>query len=168
MIPLVVSENVIDSVLRLKSPVIDPVLNWMSAPAFMVISPELLMPKAPIVIPALKVAPASVGFVANTATPVPVLSVRADERFALEGVARNVATPAPNPLRPEPGYPVQFARFPEAGVPNNGAESVGPVANTTDPPLPVFVVSAENRFALDGVPKKVETPAARPVRADCA
>ena len=39
----------------------------------------------------------SVGAVANTAAPVPVSSVSAPRRFALEGVARNVATPEPRP-----------------------------------------------------------------------
>ena len=40
-----------------------------------------------------------VGLLANTLAPVPVSSVRADARLALEGVARNVATPVPNPER---------------------------------------------------------------------
>ncbi len=40
----------------------------------------------------------SVGVVAKTADPVPVSSVSAPRRFALDGVARKVATPVPRPL----------------------------------------------------------------------
>ena len=40
----------------------------------------------------------SVGVLANTAAPVPVSSVSAEARFALDGVPRKVATPVPSPL----------------------------------------------------------------------
>jgi hypothetical protein len=51
--------------------------------------------------------------------------VTADARLALEGVAKNVATPAPNPLTPvEIGRPVQFVRVPDAGVPSAGVTNV--------------------------------------------
>jgi hypothetical protein len=46
------------------------------------------------------IVPVNVGFVANTANPLPVSSVSALARFALEGVAAHVATPVPNPVTP--------------------------------------------------------------------
>lgn len=76
-----------------------------------------------------KVGVVSDGDVANTAFPVPVDVVNADSRFALEGVARNVATPVPNPLTPVlMGNPVAFVSVPEAGVPSTGAVNVGAVS----------------------------------------
>ena len=57
-----------------------------------------------------------VGLVANTSAPVPVSSVTAEARFALDAVARKVATFAPRPLIPEEtGSPVASARL-NAGV----------------------------------------------------
>lgn len=59
------------------------------------------------------------GSVANTKAPDPVSSVTADARFALDGVAKNVATPVPRPLTPVPiGNPVALVRVPDDGVPN--------------------------------------------------
>ena len=61
----------------------------------------------------------SVGLVANTAEPVPVSSVKDAARFALDGVAKNVATPVPNPETPvEIGNPVVLVKVPLDGVPN--------------------------------------------------
>jgi hypothetical protein len=78
-----------------------------------------------------------VGVLANTFTPVPVLSVSADAKLAEDGVAKNVATLAPKPETPdEIGRPVQLVRVPEVGVPSNGVVRVGDVANTKSP-LPV-------------------------------
>ena len=78
-----------------------------------------------------------VGVVPNTNTPVPVSSVTAASKFALEGVARKVATPVPNPLTPvEIGNPVQFVNVPDVGMPNKGVTNVGDVLNTSKP-LPV-------------------------------
>jgi hypothetical protein len=75
-----------------------------------------------------------VGDVANTLTPVPVLSVRADAKLADEGVPKKVATPVAKPDTPvEIGRPVQLVRVPEVGVPNNGVVRVGEVANTKSP-----------------------------------
>jgi len=60
----------------------------------------------------------SVGDVANTAAPVPVSSVSAAARLALDGVARNVATPVPRPDTPvEIGRPVTLVATKAAGVP---------------------------------------------------
>jgi hypothetical protein len=67
----------------------------------------------------------SVGVVANTATPVPVSSVKAVRKLALVGVAKNVATFAPKPLTPvATGKPVQLVKTPLAGVPSAGATNV--------------------------------------------
>ena len=77
------------------------------------------------------------GVFAKTRAPVPVSSVTAEIRFALEGVARNVATPEPSPLTPvETGRPVQLVSAPLDGVPRAGVTRVGLVANTAAP-LPV-------------------------------
>ena len=46
-----------------------------------------------------------VGLVANTAPPVPVSSVRAERRLALDGVPRNVATLEPRLVIPVPPLP---------------------------------------------------------------
>jgi hypothetical protein len=57
------------------------------------------------------------------------------------GVAKNVATPTPSPVKPVVGRPVQFARLPDDGVPRIGVISVGDVANTALP-VPVSSVIA--------------------------
>ena len=67
-----------------------------------------------------------VGLVAKTKAPVPVSSVTAVNRFALDGVANAVATPVPNPLTPVAiGNPVALVKVPDAGVPKTGAVMVG-------------------------------------------
>lgn len=82
-----------------------------------------------------------VGEVAKTSAPDPVPLVTAVAKFALEGVARNVAMPAPNPLTPlEIGRPVAFVRVPLAGVPSAGVTKVGLVPYTK---LPVPVAPVE-------------------------
>jgi hypothetical protein len=59
------------------------------------------------------------GLVPKTFSPVPVEVVKALRRFALEGVARNVATPVASPLTPVLiGSPVAFVRVTLVGVPN--------------------------------------------------
>jgi hypothetical protein len=104
----------------------------------------------------------NVGEVANTSAPEPVSPVTALARLALEGVARKVATPVPSPLIPvETGRPVQFVSVPEAGVPRAGVTSVGDVANTKAP-LPVSPVTADAKFALDGVARNVAMPVPSP------
>jgi hypothetical protein len=103
-----------------------------------------------------------VGDVAKTIDPVPVSSVTAAIALALEGVARNVATPVPRPLTPEEiGRPVQFVSVPLVGVPSSGVTSVGEVANTSEP-VPVSSVTAARALALDGVARNVATPVPRP------
>jgi len=76
----------------------------------------------------------NVGVLANTLTPVPVLSVKADAKLADDGVPKKVATLAAKPETPvEIGRPVQLVNVPEVGVPNNGVVRVGDVANTKSP-----------------------------------
>jgi len=104
-----------------------------------------------------------VGEVAKTKAPEPVSSVTAEIRFALEGVAKNVATPVPKPLTPVPiGRPVALVKVPLEGVPSAGVTRVGLVANTNEPE-PVSSVIAEAKLALDGVAKRVATPVPKPL-----
>ena len=96
----------------------------------------------------------NVGVLANTAAPVPVSSVSAAARFALDGVAKNVATFAAKPETPVAiGKPVQLVNVPEVGTPRIGVTQVGLVLNTSKP-VPVSSVIAARRFALVGVAKK--------------
>ena len=86
----------------------------------------------------------NVGLVANTNDPVPVSSVTAAARFALDGVAKNVATPVPKPETPVlMGKPVVFVKTPLAGVPRAGAVNVGLVKVT-----PVNVVTVAPKATL--------------------
>ena len=57
---------------------------------------------------------------------------------------------------------VQPESVPEVGVPKTGVTSVGEVAKTKEPE-PVSFVTAVARFAEDGVPKNVATPAPKEV-----
>jgi len=104
----------------------------------------------------------NVGLVENTKEPVPVSSETADAKFALDGVAKNVAMPVPKPDIPEDtGSPVQLVKVPDAGVPNNGVTNVGDVANTLAP-VPVSSVSAAAKFAEVGVARNVATLEPKP------
>jgi hypothetical protein len=105
-----------------------------------------------------------VGLVANTRGPDPVSSVTADARFALDGVAKNVATFAPRPSTPVLiGKFVPLVRLTDVGVPSAGVTSVGLVAKTNDP-LPVSSVTAAAKLALDGVTSHVAALAFMPDR----
>jgi hypothetical protein len=87
-----------------------------------------------------KVGVVKVGLVPNTKAPEPVSSEIADTKFELVGVAKNDATPVPNPLTPEAiGRPEAFVKVAELGVPNAGVIKVGLVFKTTLP-VPVAVV----------------------------
>jgi len=104
-----------------------------------------------------------VGEVANTADPEPVSSVKAVAKFDEEGVAKKVATLAARPDTPvEIGNPVQLVSVPDDGVPRAGVTRVGLVANTNEPD-PVSSVTADAKFADDGVVKNEVTPAPAPV-----
>lgn len=106
--------------------------------------------------------PDNEGFVPNTSEPEPVSSVTALIRLALDGVAKNVATPVPRPETPVLiGKPVQLVNVPAEGVPILGVVRTGLVANTNEPE-PVSSVTALARLELDGVAKKVATPVPRP------
>lgn len=79
-----------------------------------------------------------VGEVANTRAPLPVSFVTAAARFALDGVASQVAMPVPSPDTPVLiGNPVQLVNVPLVGVPSTGVTSVGDVERTTVEPVPV-------------------------------
>jgi hypothetical protein len=81
----------------------------------------------------------NVGEVAKTAEPLPVSSVKAAARFALDGVARKVATPVPKPDTPVAiGRPVAFVKVALVGVPRIGVTRVGEVDKTLLPD-PVLV-----------------------------
>jgi len=72
----------------------------------------------------------NVGVVANTADPVPVSSVNAKRKFALDGDVKNVATLAPKLLMPvATGRPVQLVKVPLCGVPSTGVTKVELVNN---------------------------------------
>jgi hypothetical protein len=104
----------------------------------------------------------SVGLVPNTNAPDPVSFVIAVARFALDGVARAVATPVPRPLMPvATGNPVAFVSVAADGVPRFGVVSVGEVPKTIAP-VPVSSVTAVMRFADDGVASAVATPVPNP------
>ena len=77
-----------------------------------------------VIVGVVSVADAIVGLVPNTSAPLPVSSVTAAFRLALDGVARNVATPVPRPLMPvATGRPVQLVNVPDCGVPSFGVTS---------------------------------------------
>lgn len=83
----------------------------------------------------------SVGEFANTSAPLPVSSVTAVMRFALDGVASQDAIPAASPLIPvDTGRPVAFVSTAEDGVPSAGVTRVGLVERTI---LPVPVTEFE-------------------------
>jgi len=104
-----------------------------------------------------------VGAVPNTTAPEPVSPVTAEAKFALDGVARNVATPVPRPDTPVAmGSPVAFVSVALDGVPSAGVTSVGAFAKTAAP-VPVSSVKAERRFALDGVASHVAMPVPKPL-----
>jgi hypothetical protein len=86
------------------------------------------------------IVPVKVGEAENTAFPVPVLVVKAESKFAEDGVPRNVATPAPKPLIPVlTGRPVAFVKVAADGVPRFGVVNAGDVASATTVPVPVVV-----------------------------
>ena len=142
-----VAKNVATPVPRPDTPV------EIGSPVQLVNVPDVGVPKRGVT---------NVGLVANTKEPEPVSSETADAKFALDGVAKNVATPLPSPDTPvEIGKPVQLVSVPEVGVPRIGVTKVGVFANTFAP-VPVSSVSAAAKFALDGVAKKVATFAPNP------
>jgi len=113
-------------------------------------SPVALVRVADVGVPSTGVT--RVGLVANTAAPEPVSSVRVEARLALDGVARNVATPVPRPATPvEIGKPVALVSVAEVGVPNTGVTNVGEVERTVLPE-PVEEVTPVPPLATGNVP----------------
>jgi len=105
----------------------------------------------------------SVGVLAKTTDPLPVSSVRHEARFALDGVAKKVATLVPSPLTPvDIGSPVQEVSVPLVGVPRRGVTRVGEVAKTFAP-VPVSSVSAAAKLAELGVARNAATPVPSPL-----
>jgi hypothetical protein len=97
----------------------------------------------------------SVGLVANTKEPEPVSLVTADAKLALEGVAKNVATPDAKPLIPvDTGSPVQLVNVPLEGVPR------APPFTTNAPELPTLTAKAVPTF----VPSPVIPAMGNPVQ----
>src|SRR6185312_12841280 len=83
----------------------------------------------------------SVGVLAKTAAPVPVSSVIAAARFALEGVPRKVATPVARPDTPVAiGRAVPFVSVIVGAVPNTSAPV--PVSSLMTPASCADVVAA--------------------------
>jgi hypothetical protein len=138
-------------------------VNPLPAATFMSLAPiAILTSLVPVIVGVL-----SVALVLKTKEPVPVSSVTADIRLALDGVAKNVVTPVAKPEIPvEIGNPVAFVNVNVEGVPKFGVTKVGDVANTNEPE-PVSSVTADIRLALDGVAKNVVIPVAK-VNAACA
>jgi hypothetical protein len=121
--------------------------------------PDAGVPKAG----AVKVGDAIVGEVPNTNAPEPVSSVTAAAKFALDGVARNVAIPVPRPEMPvDTGRPVQEVSVPDAGVPKTGVVKVGDaivgLLDKTTLPEPVLVVTPVPPFRTFSVPERVTAP----------
>lgn len=130
-----------------------PLMLIEAVPVRLVTTPDAGVPKAGVT---------NVGEVAKTREPVPVSSVTAAARLALDGVAKNDATFAPSPLTPvEIGKPVALVKVALEGVPRAGVTKVGLVANTKAPE-PVSSVTVAARLAELGVARKVATPVPRP------
>ena len=102
----------------------------------------------PVAVRLLKVAvPAKAGEVLKTLKPVPVSSVSALIKFALDGVPRKVATLVPRPLTPVLiGRPVPLVRVTDCGIPRIGERKVGEFEKTAVP-VPVSSVSEARRSA---------------------
>jgi hypothetical protein len=100
-----------------------------------VVPPSIGRPVALVSVPLVGVPNAgvtSVGLVANTSAPEPVSSVTAAAKFALVGVAKNVATSVPKPEMPvDTGRPVALVSVPLEGVPNTPPLTTGAPAEPT-------------------------------------
>jgi len=88
----------------------------------------------------------NVGLVAKTSEPVPVSSVAAVARFALDGVAIQVPTPVPRDAMPEMGRLVALLKLRTEGVPRLAPDGI-----MTDP---VKVGLARFAFKLSAVVTK--------------
>lgn len=112
------------------------------------------------------VLPVKVGEAEKTKEPVPVSSVTAEIRFALEGVASQEAIPLPRPLIPvETGRPVALVRVAADGVPKFGVVKVGLFANTSAPlPVSSLIIPASPVEVVVAVKAEVPLPMSSPVK----
>ena len=85
---------------------------------------------------------------------VPSVPAKVNELLAVK-----VLPEATKEVTPDSGKPVALVNVPDVGVPRIGVINVGEVAKTKFP-LPVEVVIADARLALDGVARNVATPEA--------
>ena len=109
-----------------------PVMPLAGMPVQLVSTPDAGVPSAGVT---------SVGDVANTSAPLPVSPVTAAARFVLDGVTRNVATPAPRPDTPvEIGKPVALVNVAADGTPKSGVVNAGDVVMATLP-VPLMAYS---------------------------
>lgn len=102
----------------------------------------------------------NVGDVANTRAPVPVSSVTAAIKLALDGVARKVATPVPKPVIPVTGIAVAVID------PLPDVVRLAPVPTTAAIVVLVPLVRALN--ALDPLPQSEPVPVKSPALLKCA
>jgi hypothetical protein len=107
-------------------------------------TPEVLTCKHCVLpVTKLKVTPVvKLGEVPNTSAPVPVSPVTADAKLALDGVAKNVAIPVPNPEIPASGAAVAVI------VPEPVAPREEPVPTSIAAVVLVLAVSPENGAAV--------------------
>jgi hypothetical protein len=117
----------------------------------------LIAPALEVLVVELIIGVVKVGEVPKTNVPDPVLSVTVEERFALLGVPKNVATLLPNPLTPEEiGNPVALVNVRALGVPRLGVVKSGEVDKTRFP-VPVDVVTPVPPFATATIPVTLAT-----------
>lgn len=121
---------------RVVAPVTDNVVENVPAAALKF---PVKLNEVPVAAPMTGVT--KVGVLANTKAPDPVSSVIAVAKLELDGVAKNVATPDPNPLTPvEIGKPVPFVKVTDVGIPKIGVTNVG-LVDKTKLPEPVELVT---------------------------
>jgi hypothetical protein len=116
-----------------------------AVPVRFVTTPDDGVPKAGVT---------SVGEVANTRAPEPVSSVTADDRLALEGVARNVATFEPSPVIPvDTGSPVALVSVTGAGVPrpSHVLVALGLSESDADASLRISIGTTNTKSEIDQV-----------------
>ena len=100
----------------------------------------MLSPVKELAVPPLIAGVARLGVLANTNAPLPVSSVTAAARLALDGVPSQVATPAPSEVMPVP--PLATGRVPLTSVvrttaPNAGSAPVTPLSTVPVAPTAV-------------------------------
>jgi hypothetical protein len=128
----------VDEIVVVKAPLVANV-----APLSMVKVPVEEVMVRPLILVAVatpKTGVTNVGEVAKTSAPLPVSPVTAAAKLADDGVAKNVATPAPRPVIVPTGKLVAFARSMAEGVPKSGVTNAAFIAKTATP-VPVSFVN---------------------------